>query len=522
MLQFPVWKKALIALVCLIGVLYAAPNFFEKGRFDVLPDFLPGKSINLGLDLQGGVHLLLGVETDSVIRDRLDSVVDLVRNDLREQRIGYRNLGVDGQSVVFTLREPDKKDEVRKLILGDDKDLLSSMDDSGKFTLTLKEKAVLDAKVQAVQQSVEVIRRRIDETGTKEPIIQQQGEDRILVQVPGVKDPDELKRKIGKTAKMTFHLVDMNAPPASSGHVPPGDVVMEADRPGPGGQVMQYVVKKRIEVSGEHLTDAQPSFQNNAPVVSFRFDSLGAKKFGEVTRDHVGDLLAIVLDGKVISAPRIQSPILGGAGVITGQFTVQEVQELSLLLRAGALPAPIKVLEERTVGPGLGQDSIDAGKLASLVGFSLVVLFMLMTYGRFGFYANLALIINLVLIVAALSGLQATLTLPGIAGIVLTVGMAVDANVLIFERIREEFRAGRSVISSIESGYKRALATIIDSNLTTLIAAVLLYAFGSGPIRGFAVTLSIGIVTSMFTAIMVTRVFVVMWLRRTRPQKLPI
>jgi preprotein translocase subunit SecD len=375
---------------------------------------------------------------------------------------------------------------------------------------------VIERRQSVVEQSIEIIRRRIDETGTREPTIQRQGEDRILVQLPGVKDPERIKKLLGKTAKLTFHLVDPTTPLADAfqGRVPPGSVLLPAAE---GEGISHYVVRKRVRVSGERLIDAQPTFDQGRPVVSFRFDTLGGKKFGDTTRDNVGKQLAIILDGAVISAPSIREPILGGSGIITGRFTVKEVQDLALLLRAGALPAPLTILEERTVGPSLGADSI-----ASLLGLVLVVAAMALVYTVFGIMADIALFINLVLIAGVLSLFQATLTLPGIAGIVLTIGMAVDANVLIFERIREEVRAGRTPISAIEAGYRRALTTIIDSNVTTLIAALLLLIFGSGPVKGFGVTLSIGIATSMFTAIMVTRYMVVTWLRQRRPSALPI
>jgi preprotein translocase subunit SecD len=343
--------------------------------------------------------------------------------------------------------------------------------------------------------------------------------------VPGVDDPERVKDLLGRTARLTFHLLDPSttAAQARRGGVPAGSVLLSGNEVGPDGEPLEeYVVRRRVMVSGDTLTDAQPTFQEGRPVVSFSFDQAGARRFGDVTSENVGQRLAIVLDGEVISAPVIRSPILGGNGVIEGGFTTQTANDLALLLRAGALPAPLTVLEERTVGPGLGADSIAAGKAAAAIGFVLVVVFMIVSYGLFGLFAAVALVFNLALILAVLSMIQATLTLPGIAGIVLTVGMAVDANVLIFERIREEIANGRSPISSVDAGYGRALTTIIDANLTTLIAALLLFAFGSGPIKGFAVTLSVGIVASMFTAIMVTRLMVVVWLRRTRPKAIPI
>jgi len=531
MLDFPAWKRILVLVVCLLGLAYAAPNFFPKGSFDFLTGGeagspLPGKQLSLGLDLQGGSHLLLHADTAVVVREQFDSVEDLVRQELlRDARIRMTETPrVRGDAVTFKLRDQGENDRARSLLREADPRLLVDIVDDGQFVITLPEDELLQIRENALVQAVEVIRRRVDELGTTEPLIQQQGQDRILVQVPGFDEPERLKQLIGKTAKLTFHLVDSSvaASQVTPGREPPGTILLPSDDLDGSGRAINFVVKRRVVVSGENLVDAQPSFQDGRPVVSFRFDAIGGKRFGDVTSDNVGQLLAIVLDGKVISAPRIQTAIVGGSGIITGQFTVQAVTDLALLLRAGALPADLTVLEERTVGPGLGQDSIDAGKIASIIGMVGVIVFMVITYGLFGVMADVALLINMVLILAVLSALQATLTLPGIAGIVLTIGMAVDANVLIFERIREELRNGRTPISAVDAGYRRALTTIVDANLTTLIAAVFLFAFGSGPIKGFAVTLTVGIVTSMFTAIMLTRFIVVMWLRRTRPAVLPI
>ncbi|MDP6390497.1 MAG: protein translocase subunit SecD [Alphaproteobacteria bacterium] len=522
MLDFPTWKRTLILVICALGILYAGPNFLPDRTFEGLPEWMPGKTINLGLDLQGGSHLLLEVDTDAVVKERLENLVESVRVTLRRARVRYSGLGIDGQNVVFRLREPEKIEAIRRQIRNIDPDVQITVDDSAGFNLAVREQALEDRRVNAVEQSIEIVRRRIDETGTREPTIQRQGDERIIIQLPGVKDPERIKQLLGKTAKLTFHMVNMGPMPAS-GRAPPGTRILPSDDIGSDGKPRTYVVRKRVRVSGDTLVDAQATFdQNNQPVVSFRFDSVGGRKFCKVSKDNVGKLFAIVLDGKVISAPVIREPICGGSGQISGSFTVAQVQDLALLLRAGALPAPLKILEERTVGPGLGRDSIEAGKIASIIGVVLVVVFMVVVYGLFGLIADAALLFNIALIVALLSGLQATLTLPGIAGIVLTMGMAVDANVLIFERIREEIRSGQTLISAIDAGYRRALTTIIDSNLTTLIAAVLLFVFGSGPIKGFAVTLSLGIMTSMFTAIMLTRMLIVIWLRRTRPQALPI
>ncbi|WP_029011255.1 protein translocase subunit SecD [Azospirillum halopraeferens] len=519
------WKIVLILVLCTLGVIYAAPNLLDRQTVErlqgELPSWAPTRTINLGLDLQGGSHLLLEVDLRAVTQERLNALLDSVRSELRTANIGYLDLAIDGSAVAFTVREPGRVDEARDLVRRIESGALeTSVDGAGRVRVGPTEEAIAARGRQAVDQSIEIVRRRVDETGTREPTIQRQGEDRILLQLPGIDDPERVKRLIGQTAKMTFHLVDETVSPAEmmAGRVPPGTLRLPlVEQPG------QYMaVNRRVMVSGDTLTDAQATFQDGRPVVSFRFDSVGARRFGDATRENVGRLFAIVLDNRIISAPVIREPILGGAGVISGNFTVQTASDLALLLRAGALPAPLNVIEERTVGPGLGADSIEAGKIASVAGLTLVVVLILATYGLFGVFAVSALVINMVLIFAALSAFQATLTLPGIAGIVLTIGMAVDANVLIFERIREEQRNGRSVISAIDAGYSRALTTIIDSQLTTLIAAVLLYAFGSGPIRGFAVTLTIGIVTSLFTAIWVTRLMVVAWMRRTKPKLVPI
>ncbi len=517
------WKVVVILVLCALGFIYAVPNVLSRSTADALPGWVPHRQISLGLDLQGGSHLLLEVETQSVIRDRLNGLVDEVRTALVKQRIGYTGLGVAGNGVAFTLRNPADLDKAREAIRNLDPDTTVKVT-GNHVALDLTEKAMRDRTSAAVDQSIEIVRRRIDATGVREPTIQREGEDRILVELPGVGDPERIKKLIGKTAKLTFQFVDIDHSPeeAEGGRTPPGDELMPSDKPAANGKPTMYLVHRRVMVSGDTLVDAQPSFQDNQPVVSFRFDAVGARRFADATKANVGKPFAIVLDSKVISAPVIREPILGGSGIITGGFTVQEAQDLALLLRAGALPAPLKVLEERTVGPGMGADSIRAGEIACIAGMAIVVVFMVVVYGLFGAMACVALVFNLFLIAALLSLLGATLTLPGIAGVVLTVGMAVDANVLIYERMREEQRNGRTPISAIDAGFSRAFGTIVDSNLTTLIAAALLYNFGSGPIKGFGVTLAIGILTSMFTAIWVTRLLVIWWMRRTRPKALPL
>ena len=529
MVNYPRWNIIVTLLICLLGLIYAAPNFFaasDDTGFNDTPALVPHQQVNLGLDLQGGAHLLLEVGVDTVVTETLEVTESEVRRALRPrggERINYTGLGVQRGAVQFTVRDLADLDEALARVRDINSELTVESSADGTIRLALTEEARLSRQANAVEQSIEIVRRRVDETGTSEPTIQRQGKDRILVQLPGVKDPERIKRLLGQTAKLTFHMVDQTVTQQdiAAGRIPPGVMVL-SEPSTPTSIGVQYAVRREVSVGGDRLVNAQPTFQNGQPVVSFTFDTVGGRQFGEVTSRNVGQQLAIVLDDEVVSAPVIQSAILGGNGIITGRFTVQEVNDLSLVLRAGALPAPLTILEERTVGPGLGADSIAAGKTASIVGFILVVVFMAVSYGLFGLMADVALMINLALIIAVLSVLQATLTLPGIAGIVLTVGMAVDANVLIFERIREEVRLGRTPISAIDAGYRRALTTIIDSNLTTLIAAVLLFQFGAGPIKGFAVTLTIGIISSMFTAIMVTRLLVVVWLRQRRPSVLPI
>lgn len=527
MLRFSSWTIWSIIAVCVAGVILSLPNLFSREQMERMPSWLPNQQINLGLDLQGGSHLLLDVGVDVVVEERMEAVADDIRRLLRPEGVRYRGVGARGNTTSFTLvdvgQAPQALDILRQLnsnVVTPDFDIVQR--DGGRVDITLTDTAATQLRNSAIQQSLEIVRRRIDEVGTREPTIQRQGAARILVQVPGEKNPEAIKRLLGQTAKLNFHLVDLDTSVAQalSGNLPAGSMLLPAEE-GEGAE--QIVVRKRVEVSGENLVNAQPTYQQNQPVVSFTFDNVGARKFGNVTRDHVNELLAIVLDDRVISSPRINEPILGGSGVISGNFTVESANELAILLRAGALPAPLTVVEERTVGPDLGADSIAAGKWAGVIGLVAVMVFMLIYYGPvFGVAANVALIANLILIAALLSSLQATLTLPGIAGIVLTIGMAVDANVLVFERIREEARVGKSPIAAVDTGYREAMRTIIDANVTTLIAAILLYAFGSGPIRGFAVTLGCGIITSMFTAIMLTRLLISTWLRRSRPSMLPV
>lgn len=535
MLHFSWWKATFILLVVLAGVIFAAPNLVSKQTLETLPSWMPSKQVHLGLDLQGGSHLLLEMNTDELRAEWLETIRDDVRQALRKERIGYAGLRAGKQDVRVRIRNPEDMDKAYTALKGlaqpiegniftgtTGVDLDVTRAEGNTIVLKPTEPAFAARVRSAVGSAIETIRRRIDALGTTEPNIQRQGDNRILVQVPGFDDPQQLKAVIGKTAKLSFQLVDqsMSAEEAEERRPPPGSAVYPSTE-APG---LKYLLRKRIIVSGEDLVDSQPGFdqRTNEPVVTFRFNASGARRFGKVTTDNVGRPFAIVLDGKVISAPVIREPILGGTGQISGNFTVADANNLAILLRSGALPASLEIIEERSVGPSLGADSIAAGEVAGVIALVAVVVFMLISYGFFGIIANIALAANIALIIGTLSLLQATLTLPGIAGIVLTMGMAVDANVLIFERIREELRNGKTPIAAIDVGFSRALGTILDANITTFIAAVILFWLGSGPVRGFAVTLSIGIFTSVFTAVMFTRLIIAEWLRHKRPQAIPI
>ena len=530
MLFFTRWKAAGILLTALIVCLFALPNFFSESAVRTWPSWTQ-RHIVLGLDLQGGSSLLLEVDTNAVRKERLQGVADDVLRILRQARIPFTGRTIRGNGVeVRITRDSDVDNAVSKLrelsqplsgILGSSgQRSVDITETGGLITLTPSDAAIVERIRQAVDQSIQIIERRVNELGLVEPTIQREGASRILVQVPGLQDPSRLKEILGKTAKLDFRMVDASetAEQAAASHVPQDSEILDGES-GP-----KYLIEKRVLVSGADLVDAQPGFdqRSSEPIVSFRFNSSGARKFAEATQQNVGKPFAIVLDNKVISAPVIREPILGGSGQISGNFNVQQANDLAILLRAGALPAPLTVIEERTVGPGLGQDSINAGEHAAYVGAALVVFFMLVTYGLFGLFANIAVAVNVAMIFGVLSMLSATLTLPGIAGIVLTVGIAVDSNVLIYERIREEVRAGRTAISAIDAGFTRALATILDSNITTFIAAAVLFYIGTGPVRGFAVTLGIGILTSLFTAFTLTRLIVAYWVRLWRPRTVPI
>lgn len=551
MLHFPRWKLTAVILVCALGVLAALPNFLPASVRGSIPAPLPSQAVSLGLDLQGGAHLLLEVDGEGLYRERLLNALDDVREAfLRPEdggtRITHRR-SIDESAGIINVRINDPGDAeraekaLRRLAQPQGLSILGGTEpahftvtrrDDSHFALSLTDDYKRQLLRQAVTQSVEVVRRRIDELGTKETTVAPQGDNRVLVQVPGIADTSRLKALIGQTAKLSFQMVDDTIRVSD-----PQTLLDEATRrrlepddgstrflPSKDGYTPYEAVRTKIDVSGESLKAATQGFDalTGEPVVNIRFDTTGARKFGEITGANVGKRFAIVLDDVVLSAPRINEPIPSGAAQISGSFTVESANNLAILLRSGSLPAKLAVLEERTVGPEMGADSIAAGKVATIIGGSLVVVFMVVAYGLFGVFAVIGLVFNLALIIGILSALQATLTLPGIAGIVLTMGMAVDANVLINERIREELRAGKTALNALEAGYSRAIATILDANITTLLAGLVMFQLGAGPVRGFAVTLSIGILTSMFTAVVLTQLMVSIWYRLKRPKTIPI
>jgi preprotein translocase subunit SecD len=519
MLNFSYFKMSFIAAVCLFAIWFSLPNFVGGKNFAFLPD----SKVNLGLDLQGGSYLLLEVNFKSYLKEHLESLAGDIRTSFRGQEVDGKKINYTGginvidEKVVFTLNDASIADGVKTLLKKLSSDIIVDAQ-GGKILVGYDELKLKEMQKKVVEQSIEIVRRRVDETGTREPDIQRQGDNRILLQVPGLADPDNLKQLLGKTAKLTFHLLNNSFPYPDTGRgVLPPDTKRLFSEDGKEA----YAIKSRALISGDLLSGASTGVDEyGRPVVNMTFNSIGAKKFGDITKENVGKPFAIVLDGKVLTAPAIRSVILGGTAQISGNFTTQEASNLALLLRAGALPTTLDIVEERTVGPSLGADSVEAGKKSILLSFVFVVLFMALTYGLFGVFSGIALIMNMLLMLAVICVMGITLTLPGIAGIVLTIGMAVDANVLIFERMREEIRNGKTPFATVDNGYQQAFSTIFDSNLTTLIAAVLLYIFGSGPIKGFAVTLSVGILASMFSAILLCRLIIVIWLKKKRPAKL--
>lgn len=524
MLDFPRWKTITILLACAFFLLLALPNVIKEESRGDLPGWMPHRTVNLGLDLRGGAHLLLEVDFETYLKEHLENLSDELRSACRDAQLHCRPIAQPG-GVKLVFRNLPGDTDVSGMVRDIDANLAVLSEDGNSYLIGYREAGLQRLKDQVIEKSIEIVSRRVDETGTREPLIQQQGDERILLQVPGLDDTQLLKDLLGKTAKMTFHLVDFNASNTQieSGRVSPGSKIVPSIETDDRGMPVKYAVKRKALLTGEQLVDAGVTRDEvGRPAVSFRFNPMGAKKFGEITRENTGKPFAIILDGEVITAPRINEPILGGSGIISGQFSPEEANRLAILLRSGSLPAKLTIMEERTVGPSLGADSIAAGKIASIIAVTMVFVFMLLAYGLFGLFSNVALLMNIVMILAFLSLFQATLTLPGIAGIVLVIGMAVDANVLIFERIREEVTRGKTPFAAVDNGFKIAFRTILDSNITTLIAALILFYLGSGTVKGFAVTLSIGILASMFSAIVLTRLMVASWMKKKRPSALPI
>ncbi|ADG09926.1 protein translocase subunit SecD [Caulobacter segnis] len=531
MLTLSRWKIIAVTLSVVFGILFSLPNVLPQKTLDAMPAWLPHQKLNLGLDLQGGSYLLYEVDTEALHRERLSNLMEDTRTQLRSEQIPFGELNQQGEIISVRIGDPARYNDALNLLrknLGaplagaiGGKDVSVSGKGDNRIEVRFVPEAIKADAVKAVDQSIETIRRRIDSLGTKEPSINRQGENRIMIQAPGESDPEKLRAIIGKTAKLTFQMVDETVTPEDmqAGRIPPGSEVLPGDQYAP-----YYVVKKRAIVSGEELTNAQQQFdpQSGNPVVQLTFNASGGRKFGEMTGRNIGKRFAIVLDDKVLSAPTIQSAITGGSGIITGNFTVQSANELSLLLRSGALPAPLNVEDQRTVTAELGADAVKAGSISLAIGAVSMFVFVILAYGLFGGFAAIALVVNVLLIVGIMSMTQATLTFPGIAGLILTLAVAVDANVLIYERMRDEANAGRTPMAAADHGYKLALTSILDANITSLISGLIMFSFGSGPVKGFAWTLVIGVFTSLFTAIFITQVLIGWWFKTAKPKKLPI
>lgn len=532
MLNFGRWTIVSIVVLTIVGILFAVPNLFSPQERSKLPEFM-NQGLTLGLDLQGGAHFVMAIDEDQMLDDLYSTLLEDVHRLMRDrnegERISFSERNSDKQGVTYALRDAGDADEALRRIEKINipiQDPFTGMSipsleinqtEPGYFQINYSERALSDRRTRFIKQAIEVLRNRLDALGTTEPLIQQQGEARILVQVPGLDDTSRVVNILNSTAKLSFHLVEEIDP---NGRIP-SDSLRLPERDNPQSFL---IVKKFAPLSGENLVDASSGFdpQQNTPSVNFRLDAEGARVFGRFSSENIGRRFAIILDNEIISAPVIRSAITGGNGQITGNFTVQTANDLALLLRAGALPVKLNIIEERTVGPSLGADSVAAGKIAGIIAIIAVMVFILLTYGLFGLFADISLLLNIGLVIGILSALGATLTLPGIAGLVLTIGMAVDANVLIFERIKEEAKKGRSALNAIDNGFSQALSTILDANITTLIAAIVLFFLGSGPIRGFSVTLTIGVITTMFTAYAITRLFVAIWVNKKRPKTIPI
>ena len=522
------WRLISVVAALIFGVLFTLPNLLPANLREALPAFLPKQTLNLGLDLQGGSYLKLSVDTGALRAEKTTNLIEDVRTTLRAEDIAFTDLGQVGQDVTVRITDPGRQNEALNLLRsrlggavsegGSGLELAAQADQ--RIRLAFSAQALNAEASRAVDQSIEIIRRRIDALGTREPAIQRQGLDQIVVQAPGESDPERLKSIIGQTAKLTFQMVDdsVSVAEAAEGRIPPGSIILPSQSEGP------LLLKKRAVVTGEMLTEASQGFDGRSgePIVNFRFNGQGAARFGEVTASNIGKRFAIVLDGKVISAPVIQSAIMGGSGQISGNFTPESANELAVLLRAGALPAPLKVEQQNTVGAELGADAVRAGAISLAIGAVAMVVFIVLAYGLFGVFAALGLILNVLLIIGAMSLTQATLTFPGIAGIILTLAVAVDANVLIYERVRDEAHLGRSPLQALEHGYQRALVSILDANITSAISAVIMFMFGAGAVRGFAWTLLIGVITSVFTAVVVTQLLIGWWYRAKKPKTLPI
>ena len=527
MLELPRWRVILCLAAAIFGLVFTLPNVLPDSVLARMPDWLPHQKLNLGLDLQGGSYLQLEMDTNALKTERLTNLVEDVRRTLRDAPIDFSALGMANGAVSVRINDPAQMQsaltalqKLNQTVATGVQELKITTGPDQRILLGVSDQALTAETVKAVDQDIEIVRRRIDALGTKEPSIVRQGADRIVVEAPGESDPERLKEVIGKTAKLSFQMVDDSVPPAeaAAGHVPPDAMLLPNDE---GGSLL---VKRLEIVSGEMLTGATQGYdQNGRPDINMRFNGQGAQRFGDATSQNIGKRFAIVLDNRIISAPVIQGAITGGSGEITGNFTVETASNLALLLRSGALAAPLTVIEQRTVGAELGADSVRAGELAGIIGLVLVVAFMMLAYGGvFGGVAMVGLIINMLMVVALMTVGGAALTLPGIAGLILTIAVAVDANVLIYERIRDEERAGRKPALAIDTGFTRARVSILDANITTLIAALILFEFGAGPVRGFAWTLSIGVMTSVFTALFITRLLIVLWYRTSRSKQLPI
>lgn len=529
MLQLSRWKIFLVAASVIFGLLFTMPNVVPPAVMATMPSWLPHDTLALGLDLRGGSYLLMEVDTAALTKERLTNLTEDVRTKLNVAQIGFSNLALNGGVVSVRITDPNQYDTAFKLLsnrlggqlVGGGRDLTVSKTADQAIQISYVPEAAREAAEDAVTRSIETIRKRIDALGAVNPSITRQGANRIVIEAPGESDPERLKAVIGKTAKLTFQMVDTSLSPddLKAGRIPPDDVVLPSD----DHYQEAYVVKRRAIVDGGMLTNATASHDENGnPDIAFAFNGIGAQRFGEATAANVGKPFAIVIDNRVISAPRINGPIPGGSGEITGDFTEQSAHDLALVLKSGALPAPLHMIEQHTVGAELGQDAVRAGQISIIIGASLIFLFIVLAYGLFGGFAAIALAVNGLMIVGVMSLFHATLTLPGVAGLVLTLAVAVDANVLIYERMRDEVRAGRPAMAAADHGFSRALTTIIDANVTTVVAAVIMFNLGAGPVKGFALTLLIGVLTSVFTAVLITQVLIGWWFRAFRAKKLPI